>query len=243
MDDLKVTGIVINSVDYKENDKLVTIYTLELGIIKAQLRGVKQAKSKLKFACQPFFVGEFFLVKKSAFYQITTVNNIDSFFELTANYDRYLCASVVLETIKLTQKEEIINEQLFVCVLKTIEMLCYEETVNENMILIKYLLNFLSLNGYALNFNKCSICGIKLTNASLNVGVGGFVCDACKDPFTHTLEKNVFSSLKIINNTDLQKLSTVKLQNSVLLKCMLLLKININSLFKVNLNSVNKMLL
>ena len=242
MDDLKVTGIVINSVDYKENDKLVTIYTLELGVIKAQLRGVKQAKSKLKFACQPFFVGEFFLIKKANFYQVTTVNSIDSFFELTSNYDRYLCASVVLESIKLTQKEEIINEQLFVTVLKTIEALCYEE-INENMVLIKYMLKFLALNGYELNFNKCSICGIKLTGAGLNVGVGGFVCDVCGDEFTHNLEKNVFASLKIINNVDMSNLATVKLNNGVLLKCILLLKININTLFKVNLNSVNKMLL
>lgn len=242
MEELKVTGIVLGSIDYKENDKLVTIYTLDLGVIRAQLRGVKQAKSKLKFACQPFFVGEFIIIKKSTYYQVITVNTIDSFFELTANYDRYLVASIILESIKLTQKEGMINEQLFLYVLKTIELLCYDQ-INENMILIKYLLNFLKLNGYELNFDRCAICGIRLTTASLNVGVGGLVCDTCKDMYSHSLEKNVFSSLKIINNTDLNKLSTVKLNNSVLLKCILLLKLNINAVFKINLNSINKMLI
>lgn len=242
MEELKVTGIVLGNMDYKENDKLVTIYTLELGVIKAQLRGVKQAKSKLKFACQPFFVGEFFLVHKSNFYQVTTVNSIDSFFELTSNYDRYLVATVILDSIKQTQKDGMINEQLFLTALKTIETLCYDDA-NESMVLIKYLLNFLSINGYALNFDKCAVCGIKLISASLSVGVGGFVCDACKDSYSHSLEKNVFASLKIISNTDLNKLHTVKLNNDVLLKCILILKININTLFKVNLNSINKMLL
>lgn len=242
MEELKVTGIVLGSIDYKENDKLVTIYTLDLGVIRAQLRGVKQAKSKLKFACQPFFVGEFIIIKKSTYYQVITVNTIDSFFELTANYDRYLVASIILESIKLTQKEGMINEQLFLYVLKTIELLCYDQ-INENMILIKYLLNFLKLNGYELNFDRCAVCGIRLTTASLNVGVGGLVCDTCKDMYSHSLEKNVFSSLKIINNTDLNKLLTVKLNNSVLLKCILLLKLNINAVFKINLNSINKMLI
>lgn len=242
MEELKSTGIVLSSIDYKENDKLVTIYTLDLGVIRAQLRGVKQAKSKLKFACQPFFVGEFIIIKKSTYYQVITVNTIDSFFELTANYDRYLVASIILESIKLTQKEGMINEQLFLYVLKTIELLCYDQ-INENMILIKYLLNFLKLNGYELNFDRCTVCGIRLTTASLNVGVGGLVCDTCKDMYSHSLEKNVFSSLKIINNTDLNKLSTVKLNNSVLLKCILLLKLNINAVFKINLNSINKMLI
>ena len=51
MEELKVTAIVLSQADLKENDKLVTLFTLELGVIKAQLRGVKQAKSKfmLKF--------------------------------------------------------------------------------------------------------------------------------------------------------------------------------------------------
>ena len=119
MDELKVTGIVLNSVDYKENDKLVTIYSLELGIIKAQLKGVKQAKSKLKFACQPFFVGEFFLIKR-AFYQVTTVNTIESFFDITQDYDKYLVASIVLDSIRLTQKEGMVNEKLFVYVSRII---------------------------------------------------------------------------------------------------------------------------
>ena len=242
MEELKVTGLVLSNSDYKENDKLVTIYTLELGVIKAQLRGVKQAKSKLKFACQPFFVGEFFLVRKASFYQVTTVNSIDSFFELTANYDRYLVATVILDTIRQSQKEGMINENLFLLSLKAIESLCYEE-INEHMILIRYLINFLSINGYALNFDKCAVCGIKLTNASLSVGVGGFVCDACKDSYSHVLEKNVFAALKIISNTDSTKLSTVKLNSAILLKCILLLKININTLFKVNLASINKILL
>ena len=241
MEELKVTGIVLGNIDYKENDKLVTIYSLELGVINAQLRGVKQAKSKLKFACQPFFVGEFFLVKKSTFYQVTTVTSIDSFFELTANYDRYMVATVVLDTIKQTQKDGMINESLFLTALKTIESLCYEDT-NEYMILVKYLTNFLSINGYALNLDRCAVCGIKLTDVSLSVGVGGFVCDACKDSYSHKLEKNVFSALKILSSVDHTKLSTVKLSNAVLTRCILLLKLNINSLFKVNLNSINKML-
>ena len=81
MEELKVTAIVLSQADLKENDKLVTLFTLELGVIKAQLRGVKQAKSKLKFACQPFFVGEYFLIKRNNFYQVKTVNAIESFFD------------------------------------------------------------------------------------------------------------------------------------------------------------------
>ena len=242
MDELKVTGIVLSSADYKENDKMVTIYTLELGVIKAQLKGVKQAKSKLKFACQPFFVGEFFLIKRT-FYQVKTVNAIENFFDITQDYDKYLVASIVLDSIRLTQKEGMINEKLFVYTLKIIESLCYDN-INQNMLLIKYLLYLLDVSGYQMNFDRCAVCGIKLTNnCSLDIGVGGFVCEICKDQYSHNLEKNVYSSLKIINNSAIDKLSTVKLSNNVLLKCIMLLKLNINNIFKINIASINKMLI
>ena len=44
MEQIKFTGIVLKSVDYKEKDKLLTIFSLELGKITATLKGVKQEK-------------------------------------------------------------------------------------------------------------------------------------------------------------------------------------------------------
>ena len=243
MEELKVTAIVLSQADLKENDKLVTLFTLELGVIKAQLKGVKQAKSKLKFACQPFFVGEYFLIKRNNFYQVKTVNAIESFFDLTGDFDRYLIASIMLETIKLTFKEGMINERAFLELLKSLNTLCYT-TVNEKMILAKYLINFLKLNGYELNFSTCANCGIKLTNnCHLSLTLGGFVCEVCNDSYDVVLEKNVFSSLKILANTDFEKLSTVKLNNNIIIKCLLVLKLIFNNNFKVKLNSINNLLI
>lgn len=243
MEELKVTAIVLSQADLKENDKLVTLFTLELGVIKAQLRGVKQAKSKLKFACQPFFVGEYFLIKRNNFYQVKTVNAIESFFDLTSDFDRYLIASIMLESVKLTFKEGMINEGVFLELLKSLNSLCYSQ-INEKMILAKYLINFLKLNGFELNFSTCANCGIKLTNnCHLSLTLGGFVCEVCNDNYDVVLEKNVFSSLKIISNTDVEKLSTVKLNNNIIIKCLLVLKLIFNNNFKVKLNSINNLLI
>ena len=103
-----------------------------------------------------------------------------------------------------------------------------------------YLINFLKFNGFELNFTTCANCGIKLTNnCHLSLTVGGFVCEVCNDNYDVVLEKNVFSSLKIISNTDIEKLSTVKLNNNIIIKCLLVLKLIFNNNFKVKLNSIN----
>lgn len=244
MEELKVTAIVVSNSDYKENDKLVTLFSLELGILKANIKGVKQAKSKLKFACQPFFVGEFFLVKTGTTYLVKTVNAIDNFYDLTTNYDRYLVATIMMEACKLTLKEGMINEQLFLNLLKHLELICYDTSTNELIILTKFMLNILKLSGFELNFDNCAVCGIKLTlNSNLSLSSNGIVCEACSDEYALKIEKNVYSSLKIINNSSLDRLSTIKLKKGVLIHDLMLLKINFNNVFKTKLNSINNLLI
>ena len=83
MEEIKVRGIVIKATDYKDSDKLVTIFSAELGLIKARARGVKKAKAKLAFAVQPFAFIEFLLTEKGGFYTIINATSIDQFFNVT----------------------------------------------------------------------------------------------------------------------------------------------------------------
>ena len=74
MEEFKIKGIVIKSIDYKDSDKIVTIFSAELGIIHARARGVKKLKAKLAFATQPFAFCEFMLIAKGGFYSIINAN-------------------------------------------------------------------------------------------------------------------------------------------------------------------------
>ena len=67
MNEVKVTGIVLKAIDYREKDKLITIYSVELGLITAVLKGVNSAKAKLKFASLPFCLAEFVLAQRNGF--------------------------------------------------------------------------------------------------------------------------------------------------------------------------------
>ena len=46
----KVTGVVISSKDYKEKDKLISLFTVEEGLVYASMRGVRGDKAKMKSA-------------------------------------------------------------------------------------------------------------------------------------------------------------------------------------------------
>ena len=57
--EVKVNALVIKAVDYKDNDRILTLYSLEKGKITAGIKGVKKAGAKLKFASEPFCFSEY----------------------------------------------------------------------------------------------------------------------------------------------------------------------------------------
>ena len=57
----KVKAIVIKSLSIRDKDKLVCLYSLELGKIYVSMRGVRSEKAKLKSAKEIFCFGEYLL--------------------------------------------------------------------------------------------------------------------------------------------------------------------------------------
>ena len=64
--EIKTEAIVLHTVDYKDNDKLLTLFSPTLGKITAGIRGVKKPTAKLAFAAQPFALRSMFWLKNRA---------------------------------------------------------------------------------------------------------------------------------------------------------------------------------
>jgi DNA repair protein RecO (recombination protein O) len=119
MEEIKLKGIVIKADDYKDSDKLVTIFSAEKGLIRARARGVKKNKAKLAFAVQPFAFIEFMLSERNGFYTVINATSIDQFFGLTADFDNYLFMLSCLEVLEKTVRENQVQPELFVLMLNS----------------------------------------------------------------------------------------------------------------------------
>ena len=78
--EIKVNALVIKAIDYKENDKILTLYSLEKGRLSANIKGVKKPKAKLKFASEPFCFAEFILAEKLGKYTVINASYKNSFY-------------------------------------------------------------------------------------------------------------------------------------------------------------------
>ncbi len=220
-EEYRVTGVVIGGSNYREKDKLITIFSLELGKISALLKGVNGANSKLKYASQPFCFAVFELVKKGDFFIVTQVSAIDNFFELTENYDNFIEASYMLKLCNNYIKSGMVSEQLFISFINCLKAITYDNA-SAQVVVAQFILRFLDCLGYALDFSTCSKCEAKLYNGNLSLVHGGLICENClsfeKNDFNVQeigLKKQEFAYLKIINNTTPAKLKNIKVKQIV----------------------------
>lgn len=216
MEEIKIKGIVLNSKDYKEKDKLVEIFSLELGKIFACLKGCKTPTSKLKFAYQPFCFAEFLLSKQGDNYLITNATLLDSFFDITNNAVTYMNSSLILELTGECLVGEHVNSLMFLNVLDTLKVICYDK-VSSKLALIKFCENLLSYFGYKLTFNKCSNCKMDFTNnIFFDLDSGELLCGNCKTINSMQVSKIELACLRIIDQTDFNRLSSIKFKENVL---------------------------
>lgn len=213
MNEIKTQAIVIDVKDYKEADKKLALLTCEFGVIWATIKGVKKPKAKLASASQPFCFAEFVLSKKGDFYTVINASVIESFFEITSDFDKYIIGTSMLEFCKKTVKENDSALELFVLLLKALKQLGFNNS-NSMAVLLRFLIDGLSLVGYKLKFNECACCkSDKLLSYGFNYSYdhGGVVCKKCSAIIdNYMLENSEQGALKNIAATDIDNIYRLK---------------------------------
>ena len=237
MNEYKVKGIVLSATDYKDKDILITLFTVELGKIRAVLRGAKQAKAKLKFAGQPFCFADWILIKKGEYFYVTEVDLIDTFYDLTMDYDKFLTASAFGEICLEVLRPSMINEKLFIELLTAIKMLIYEN-VSDRIVFTKFIVNLLKNLGYELNFDVCGLCGTPiLGDIVLSATNNEFTCVSCCNNYGLPVSKREFNTLKIISNANWNNLQTIKISDEIIGLCINILKYDIQNVLNHKFNT------
>jgi DNA repair protein RecO (recombination protein O) len=72
-------GFILSSRNSGEANKMLTIYTREMGLVRATSQGVRLAKSKLRFTLQDFSYAKIDLVRGKEIWRVTSATNITSF--------------------------------------------------------------------------------------------------------------------------------------------------------------------
>lgn len=188
--DTKVKGIIIQTYDYKEADKLASIFSLEQGKILAKFIGVKKEKAKLKSIAQPFVFAEFVLSKKGNTNIITSANIIDEFSSILINYNKMMCGYVILDIIRSIIPNQKTESDLFLILLASLKNI---ENKDEYIYTIDFILKFVSFSGMGLKFYDNS-------KIYLDKSTGNF--EIKKNFNSVEIDKKVYEIIKNINESN-----------------------------------------
>ncbi len=179
--EIKVNALMIRAIDYKDNDKILTLFTADKGLITAGIKGVKRAGAKLKFAAQPFCFAEYILTQKGGRYTVINATEEENFYDLRTDINKFYAASSVIDSIpSLVVEGENAYDMFYIAVRALMDMCTGDEIV----VLISYLLSALSYSGYSISLSDCAVCGSSLLDCErmrFDMHTGTFSCYDCGD--------------------------------------------------------------
>ena len=155
--EIKTEAIVLQSIDYKDNDKLLTLFSPTLGKITAGARGVKKPKAKLAFSAQPFCFAEYVLAEKGGRYTVTGAYLHESFFSLRYDIVRFYAACAAAEICLAILYENETYEALFIALIECLKSLALSEDDPAEAV-ASFVLIALRESGYPLDLSFLEEC-------------------------------------------------------------------------------------
>lgn len=209
--EVKLNAIVTRAIDYKDNDKILTLYSLEKGRLSANIKGVKKPKAKLKFASEPFCFAEFILAEKLGKYTVINASYKNSFYNLRLNLTKYYLSAVVTDVINNLIEDGISDAFLFVDIIQTINCICFD--ANEKTTLAVFLYKLADYLGYGFNDTDCSSCGETINGrVFFNYQDATFACEECRGQNYSEITLDTYQALNAIIPLTLKNAFTVEIE-------------------------------
>lgn len=200
---IKVHGIVLNKTDYRDNDRILTLFSPEMGKLTVLAKGVKKQNSKLRAGSELFAFGAYVLNETKGRFTVTAYDSIDPFHELRDGFDRLAFGTLML---KVTDKTAVCGEEdpeLFALLIRSLDKL-RENSISPAYAASVFLLRLCSLAGYEPILDRCVSCGEKNGLIFLSPALGGTVCGACTDNAHFAFSGACLYSFKRIISSDFE---------------------------------------
>lgn len=106
-------GFVLSSRNKGEANKMLTVYTREMGLVRAMVQGIRLHKSKLRFALQDLSYSNIDFVRGKDVWRITSAKNIETFPFARREKESLLIMARVSSLLERLCDGEESNEKIF----------------------------------------------------------------------------------------------------------------------------------
>jgi len=240
MTELMTQGIVLRAIDYGEKDKIITIFTAEMGRVSAILKGVRKITSRLKYASQPFCYADFRLSGRSELMTVIGASEVTNFFDITQSYAKMVCGSAILEMVDNATTLGQADPVLFEATRRCLGLLA-ESDLSPDLILMRFALGLFKVCGFGLNLKTCHICGKSLDKdmAVFDLDAGEFCCYKCPVPKFIPVSPRALEIMQNISRIPVSELSDIYIMENEAREFRQIIKANFQLRFGWELRSLS----
>lgn len=177
----RARGIILRTQKLGEADRIITLLSPELGVIRAAAKGVRRTRSKMGATLEPFMEVDAQILVGKSLHTITQAQLRNPYGQkLVADYAAYTAAHAMVETAeRLTDSEADTIAAQYRLLHGAIAALTRGE-LEPGTVLDSYLLRALATAGWAPSFTHCVRCGVEGPHQAINIPLGGVVCHDCR---------------------------------------------------------------
>ena len=168
-------SIVLRSIDYKDNDRMLTLLTREKGKVSCLARGARKQNNPLFGLSDVFVCSEFGFFKRGGKYVITQGVLKQNFYNIRINTEATAVAAVIAESCEKAATEEG-DARLFALLAGTLFAL--DNGAVPAAVFCFFVIKLLDVLGMRPDTEACVQCGAPPAD-KLSITLGGAVCESC----------------------------------------------------------------
>ncbi len=175
----EVRGLVLKCVDLGESDRLLTLFTREMGAVTVMAKGARSLKNRNFATTQQFCLGDFVLAKRGDKLWLRESSVVESFFSIRDSLEGLSLGLYVLEALSYVTTAEPEGELLRLS-LNSLYSICKRERPLP-IIKAAFELRMLTIIGFMPDVSGCHECQGRSQDYVFDLLGGTLICRECRE--------------------------------------------------------------
>ena len=221
---VRTRGVILRSQKWGDADRIITVYSPNLGKIRGVARGARRMKTRFGGVLEPFGLVDLTLFQKTpeALGQISQIDLITSFASIRENLTVMTAAARMVRMVEAITVDRDPNHEMFSALVHGLESLSPEADVA--LMALLFQIHVLGHTGFRPQFDCCTECAKPANQRMLqwfSHWLGGVVCEECGQRGVGqvlSLSKGSVAFIEQARRLSLPRLSRLKAIGSVRLE-------------------------
>lgn len=211
----KVEAVIISHRNYGEADRILRVFTPELGKVTILAKGVRKSGSRKGPHIEPFSHSSLVLAKGQSFWILTQADTIDLFPQIAGSLYRTGLTAYILELADRLTVDDLPDSSFYRLLIDSIKQI---DLSNDPFVpACYYELQILQSTGFKPELFHCVNCGREIIQQDqyFSITLGGVVCPVC-DHFQQNLlpaSQEVLKYLRYFQRSSFTKIASLSLSS------------------------------